>query len=135
MRSKKTILILFLLLVTATVGGLLTISARRSAARAARFAREAQAVVTEINFNDYRTGRVSRERLDAVVDEKAGKRRRTTHIKYRYTVDGREIVNQSFERGDRRENYRVGEQIKICYDPRNPDESVLVEQDARCGAK
>lgn len=135
MQSKKTILILFLLLVAMTIGGLLTISARRRAARAARFEREAQAVVTEINFNDYRTGRVTRERLDTVVDEKAGKRRRTTHIKYRYTIDGREIENQIFERGDRRENYQVGAQVKICYDPRNPHESMLVEPDARCGAK
>lgn len=133
MKSKKTILILFLLLVAVLIGGLLTISARRRAARAARFETETQGIVTEINFNDYRTGRVTRERIDTVVNEKAGKRRRTTHIKYRYTVDGREIENQTFERGDQREDYQIGSRVKVCYDPRNPHESVLAEQDARCG--
>ncbi len=133
MESKKKILLAFASFAIIIFGSLLFIIARQRAAQVARFTGEAWAVITNTDFNDYRTGRTTRERIDTVVDESQGKRRRTTNIKYRYAVGGREIESQIFERGDEREKYAVGAQRKVCYDPRYPEESMLVADDAVCG--
>jgi hypothetical protein len=133
MPSKKTFLLLLLLLLAFVCGGLWLFVERQQAARMARFTAETRGVITGVEFTDYRTGRITRERIETVVDENAGKRRRTTHIRYRYTVGNREIESETFNRGDRRENYAVGMERKVCYDPRFPEESVLVELNAACG--
>lgn len=133
MASKKTFVLLFVALVAVVSGGLWLFVERQRAARVARFTAEARGVITGVELTDYRTGRITRERIETVVDESAGKRRRTTHIRYRYAVGGREIESETFERGDKREDYRTGTERKVCYDPRYPVESVLVEPDAVCG--
>lgn len=108
---------------------------RRQSTRLNRFSAEAQATITKVDLTEYRTGRTSRERVETVVDESKGKSRRTTHVNYRYIVDGREFERQSQPRGDRRERYTVGSLWKACYDPRYPEESILVAQDETCGAQ
>ena len=115
------------------VGALLLFTARQRARRLERFTAQAAAIVTSVDFTDYRTGSVGRDRTDTVVDARAGKRRRTTHIMYRYTVAGRDIENQLLQRGDKRADYAAGMRMKACYDPRFPEESVLVAPEAKCG--
>lgn len=133
-KTNKAIMVALVLFITITLVPLWFVLTRRQASLTARFSVEAQATITKVDFTDYRTGRTSRERIETVVDESKGKRRRTTHVNYRYTVDGREFERQAQPRGDQRERYAVGSLWKACYDPRYPEESILVARDEKCGA-
>ena len=134
-KTNKAVLFALALFIVITLVPLWLVLVRRQASRVARFSAEAQATVTKVDFTDYRTGRTTRERIETVVDESKGKRRRTTHVNYRYIVDGREFERQAQPRGDQREHYAVGSLWKVCYDPRYPEESILVALNEKCGAR
>lgn len=134
-KTNKALLLALALFIIITLVPLWFVVMRRQSALLNRFSAEAQATITKVDFTEYRTGRTTRERVETVVDESKGKSRRTTHVNYRYIVDGREYERQAHPRGDQRERYTVGSSWKACYDPRYPEESVLVAQAEKCGAK
>ena len=57
-----------------------------------------------------------------------------TRFKYRYTAAGGERSGEDSLPGDRREDYRVGQTVPICFNPEDPSESdIRHASQANCG--
>jgi hypothetical protein len=57
-----------------------------------------------------------------------------TDISYRYTVNGRVYEGESEKDGDVTGSFRAGSSVKVCYNPAQPDESDVFENNHRCGS-
>jgi len=127
-------LIGLIVVVALTVGALAAFTRFQQRQRFARFSMETEGVIVSVNLTSYVLASKGRERTDTiVVNQDEGKRRTTTHIRYRYVVGGTALENEKFVRGDAREDFRTGANAKICFDPAHPRESILVEANERCG--
>lgn len=131
--SRRFYLIIGLLvMISVTIGALMLFARYNRHRQRARFTIQTQAEIIGVNLTTYRTANASRERTDTVVDEQAGKRRTTTHVRYAYEANGARYENEIFLRGDKRENYRPGASVKVCVDPAHPFESVMIDADESC---
>jgi hypothetical protein len=57
-----------------------------------------------------------------------------TDITYRYTVNGRAYEGETEKDGDVTGSFRAGSSVKVCYNPAQPDESDVFENNHRCGS-
>ena len=131
---RSSVFIGLIVMVALTVGVLVAFTRFQQRQRLARFSIEAEGVIVAVNLTSYVLASKGRERTDTiVVNQDEGKRRTTTHIRYRYIVEGTALENEKFVRGDAREDFRTGAPAKICFDPAHPRESILVEANETCG--
>lgn len=56
-----------------------------------------------------------------------------TDIDYTYEVNGTKYDGVSEWEGDVRSKFKEGAQVKVCYNPKNPEESDLFLPDEKCG--
>jgi hypothetical protein len=57
-----------------------------------------------------------------------------TRLRYRFAAGGRELEGADALPGDRRDDFRVGEEVTICFNPADPRETdVQTDPGARCG--
>ncbi len=125
----------FVISIALAIGVLIAFTRYHQRKQFARFSASAQGTIIMVDLTRYRTANASRERTDTIVNTQDGKRRTTTHIRFRYVVNGNSIENEQFVRGDKRENYTTGATTKVCYDPAYPQESVMVDANEKCGAE
>ncbi len=131
---RSYVFIGLIVMVALTLGVLVAFTRFQQRQRFARFSMEAEGFIIAVNLTSYVLASKGRERTDTiVVNQDEGKRRTTTHIRYRYAVNGNTIENEKFVRGDAREDFRIGAPAKICFDPTHPRESILVEANETCG--
>ena len=57
-----------------------------------------------------------------------------TDIEYRYTVNGKVYDGVSEKDGDLTGSFRSGASVKVCYNPAQPEESDVFENNHRCGS-
>jgi len=121
-------------IIALTVGVLMWFTLYQQRQRLARFSIQAEGTIVAVDLTSYIVAGKGRERTDTiVVNQDEGKRRTTTHIRYRYVVGGIGIENEKLVRGDAREDYRIGASAKVCFDPAHPHEAVMIEADETCG--
>lgn len=121
-------------MVALTVGVLMWFTLYQQKQRLARFSVEAEGTIVAVDLTSYIVAGKGRERTDTiVVNQDDGKRRTTTHIRYRYTVGGSDVENEKLVRGDAREDYRTGARVKVCFDPAHPREAVIIDSGETCG--
>lgn len=87
--------------------------------RLARLVGEAPAQVLEVNVTSSKRRRSSR--------------RFSTHITYRFEVNGRTIETEFTKSDDVSEDFAVGRRAKVCYDPAKPDDNEIFTLSYRCG--
>ena len=56
-----------------------------------------------------------------------------TIVDYSYTISGRTYSGQRTESGNNTNEYRSGARRKVCYNPADHSDSLLVALDYRCG--
>ena len=122
-------------IVALAVGVLMWFTLYQQRQRLARFSMQAEGTIVAVDLTSYIVAGKGRERTDTiVVNQDEGKRRTTTHIRYRYVGGGSELENEKLVRGDAREDYKIGARVKVCFDPAHPREAVIIESDETCGS-
>jgi len=98
-----------------------------------RLTAEAPAEITSVVLD--RDRKITRRRSGS------NNRRRTktkttyeTDIEYRYTVNGKAYDGVSEKDGDVTGSFRTGSSAKVCYNPSQPNESDVFENNHRCGS-
>ncbi len=136
MPARRSYMFIGLVVIVAlAVGVLVWFTGYQQRQRLARFSAEVEGTIVAVDLTSYIVAGKGRERTDTiVVNQDAGKRRTTTHIRYRYVVGGNDIENEKLVRGDAREDYRIGASAKVCFDPAHPREAVMIEADEMCGS-
>jgi hypothetical protein len=105
-------------LVLAAVGALVFWIAAENAERRARLTAKGTAELTQV-------------RLDQGDDNSSDE----TDLEFRFVADGKPIQTSDSLSGDRERDFRVGQTVTICYDPKNPaDADVREGADVSCGA-
>lgn len=96
------------------------------------------------NLTAETTGQITRVALDR--DTKTVKRKTSsnktkkttktsveTEVDYRYTVNGKTFDGYSEKDGDVQRDFQNGAQVKVCYNPANPEESDIFAAGTKCG--
>lgn len=135
MPARRSYMFIGLIVIVAlAVGVLMWFTGYQQRQRLARFSAEAEGTIVAIDLTSYIVAGKGRERTDTiVVNQDEGKRRTTTHIRYRYIAGGNSFENEKLVRGDVREDYRIGATAKVCFDPAHPREAVIIDADEMCG--
>jgi hypothetical protein len=105
-------------LVLAAVGALVFWIAAENAERRARLTAKGTAELTQV-------------RLDQGDDSSSDE----TDLEFRFMVNGQQVRSSDSLSGDRQSDFRVGQTVTICYDPKEPAQSdVREEPNVTCGA-
>ena len=91
------------------------------------------------NLTAETTGQVTnvvldRDRKTTKRKTSSGKTKKTTktEIDYSYAVDGKTYTGFSEKDGDVQAAFRSGSTVKVCYNPKNPEESDVFPLNAKC---
>ena len=57
----------------------------------------------------------------------------STDLAYSFAVDGKTYTGTDSDPGDRTADYRIGQALKVCYNPEDPSVSRVNAPDAPCG--
>lgn len=119
LKSKGCFITALILVLVGIVAVVVTVIASwRGGAWRAKLTAEAPAAVTGVRHEYQKLRRGSRNE---------------TMIFYRYEVGGRTFTREMTEPGDSRERYPPGERWKVCFNPSDPVDSLLVQPDYQCG--
>ena len=56
-----------------------------------------------------------------------------TEIEYTYSVGGKTYSGYAEKDGDVQRDFAVGSSVKVCYNPKNPEESDVIPAGSKCG--
>lgn len=101
------------------VGIIIGITVWRGRVWRAKLTAEAPAVVTNVVLRERRRRRGGTS-YETIVD-------------YSYSVGGRSYTGQRTESGNNAADYRAGARRKVCYNPSDHSDSLLVPPDYQCG--
>lgn len=89
----------------------------------AKLTAEAPAQVTSVSLDTDRSRTNNRSRT-----------KYTTHVAYRYTVNGTTLNGQTSKTGDVKSSYEGSSAVKVCYEPAHPENSEIFTADYKCGS-
>jgi hypothetical protein len=79
-----------------------------------------------------RDRKTSKRKTSSGKTKKTTKTEIDTEIDYSYAVDGKTYTGFSEKDGDVQAAFRSGSTVKVCYNPKNPEESDVFPSGAKC---